>query len=249
MKYLLIPTLLLTTSSFTFANKEEAIKNIMIYEDFTTWIDSGEALFDWEKIVKSSPKKAVTTNKIKNDFAGNEVAANRDYANQWVRLKGTVKNVKLDSNGKMYADLTENYVNYKAYISDSEFAASLKPNQKVDMYCFNTTANSATQCINYPSSIWAKASEVNLAEIRTNKGMSSFSSILSKAVPDNIFNESCSKNIYSSICKNAVMNSMKDFEKIFEKDLKKSCSKSKESETCKNYKESIKDLEQFIKNK
>ncbi|MFH4307545.1 hypothetical protein WAJ73_22240, partial [Acinetobacter baumannii] len=91
-----------------------------------------------EKIVKSSPKKAVTTNKIKNDFAGNEVAANRDYANQWVRLKGTVKNVKLDSNGKMYADLTENYVNYKAYISDSEFAASLKPNQKVDMYCFNT---------------------------------------------------------------------------------------------------------------
>ncbi|MFV5458862.1 hypothetical protein VXR09_18055 [Acinetobacter baumannii] len=108
MKYLLIPTLLLTTSSFTFANKEEAIKNIMIYDDFTTWIDSGEALFDWEKIVKSSPKKAVTTNKIKNDFAGNEVAANRDYANQWVRLKGTVKNVKLDSNGKMYADLTEN---------------------------------------------------------------------------------------------------------------------------------------------
>ncbi|MFH4155580.1 hypothetical protein WAJ10_21795, partial [Acinetobacter baumannii] len=87
---------------------EEAIKNIMIYDDFTTWIDSGEALFDWEKIVKSSPKKAVTTNKIKNDFAGNEVAANRDYANQWVRLKGTVKNVKLDSNGKMYADLTEN---------------------------------------------------------------------------------------------------------------------------------------------
>ncbi|MFX6994404.1 hypothetical protein ABTH99_15915 [Acinetobacter baumannii] len=182
----------------------------MIYDDFTTWIDSGEALFDWEKIVKSSPKKAVTTNKIKNDFAGNEVAANRDYANQWVRLKGTVKNVKLDSNGKMYADLTENYVNYKAYISDSEFAASLKPNQKVDMYCFNTTANSATQCINYLGSIWAKASEVNLAEIRTNKGMSSFSSILSKAVPDNIFNESCSKNIYSSICKNAVMNSMKD---------------------------------------
>ncbi|MEO3340991.1 hypothetical protein ABGT03_17330, partial [Acinetobacter baumannii] len=66
------------------------------------------------------------------------------------------------------------------------------------------------QCINYLGSIWAKASEVNLAEIRTNKGMSSFSSILSKAVPDNIFNESCSKNIYSSICKNAVMNSMKD---------------------------------------
>jgi hypothetical protein len=39
----------------------------------------------------------------------------------------------------MYADLTENYVNFKAYISDSEFAASLQPNQKVDMYCFNAT--------------------------------------------------------------------------------------------------------------
>ena len=239
MKYLLIPTLLLITSSLAFANKEESIKNIIIYDDFTTWIDSGDALFDWEKIVKSSPKKAVTTNKIKNDFAGNEVAANRDYANQWVRLKGTVKNVKLDKDGKMYADLTENYVNFKAYISDSEFAASLQPNQKVDMYCFNATASSATQCINYQSSIWEKASEANLSEIRANKGISSFSSILSKAITDNTFNESCSKNIYSSICKNAVM-------KDFEKELKKSCGKSKESETCKNYKESMKDLEQFI---
>ena len=239
MKYLLIPTLLLTTSSLTFANKEESIKNIFIYDDFTTWIDGGETLFDWGKIVKSSPKKAVSINKIKNDFSGNEVAANRDYANQWIRLKGTVQNVKLDRDGKMYADLTENYVNFKAYISDSEFAASLRPNQKVDMYCFNTTAHSATQCINYPSSIWEKASEVNLSEIRANKGISSFSLILSKAVPDNIFNESCSTNIYSSICKNAVM-------KDFEKEFKKSCGKSKESETCKNYKESMKDLEQFI---
>ena len=239
MKYLLIPTLLLTTSSLTFANKEESIKNIFIYDDFTTWIDGGETLFDWGKIVKSSPKKAVSINKIKNDFSGNEVAANRDYANQWIRLKGTVQNVKLDRDGKMYADLTENYVNFKAYISDSEFAASLRPNQKVDMYCFNTTAHSATQCINYPSSIWEKASEVNLSEIRANKGISSFSSILSKSIPDNTFNESCSKNIYSSICKNAVM-------KDFEKELKKSCGKSKESETCKNYKESMKDLEQFI---
>lgn len=80
------------------------------------------------------------------------------------------------------------------------------------------------------------------SEIRENKGISSFSSILSKAVPDNIFNESCSKNIYSLTCKNAVMNSMTDFEKIIEKELKKSCGKSKESEACKNYKESIKDL-------
>lgn len=246
MKYLLIPTLLLITSSLAFANKEESIKNIIIYDDFTTWIDSGDALFDWEKIVKSSPKKAVTTNKIKNDFAGNEVAANRDYANQWVRLKGTVKNVKLDKDGKMYADLTENYVNFKAYISDSEFAASLQPNQKIDMYCFNATASSATQCINYQSSIWEKASEANLSEIRANKGISSFSSILSKAITDNTFNESCSKNIYSSICKNTVMSSENDFEKVIEKEFKKSCGKSKESETCKDFKESIMDLEKFI---
>ncbi len=246
MKYLLISTILLTTSSLAFASKEDSIKDFFIYDDFSTWLDSGKALFDWSKIVKTTPKKPVTINKIKSDFSGNEVAANRDYANQWVRLTGTVKNVKLDKDGKMYADLTQNYVNFKAYISNSEFAASLQPNQKVDMYCFNITANSATQCINYPSSIWEKASEVNLSEIRADKGISSFSSILSKAVPDNIFNESCSKNIYSPTCKNAVMNSMKDFEKIIEKELKKSCGKSKESEACKNYKESIKDLEDFI---
>jgi hypothetical protein len=42
MKYLLIPTLLLTTSSLAFASKEDSIKNILIYDDFTTWIDSGE---------------------------------------------------------------------------------------------------------------------------------------------------------------------------------------------------------------
>ncbi len=133
----------------------------------------------------------------------------------------------------MYADLTENYVNFKAYISNPEFAASLQPNQKVDMYCFNITANSATQCIDYPRSIWEKVPEVKLSEIRENKGISSFSSILSRTVPDNIFNESCSKNIYSSICKNAVMNSVKDFEKTIEKELKKSCGKSKYYETCK----------------
>lgn len=246
MKYLLIPTLLLITSSLAFANKEESIKNIIIYDDFTTWIDSGDALFDWEKIVKRSPKKAVTTNKIENDFSGNEVAANRDYTNQWVRLKGTVKNVKLDKDGKMYADLTENYLNFKAYISNSEFAASLQPNQKVDMYCFNATAYSATQCIDYPSSIWEKALEVNLSEIKANKGVSSFSLIVSQAVPDNVFNESCSKNIYSSICHNAVSNYMKDFGKLLEKEFKKSCGKSKESENCKNFKEKIKDLEQII---
>jgi len=246
MKHLLISTILLTTSSLAFASKEDSIKDIFIYDDFSTWLDSGKALFDWSKIVKTTPKKPVTINKIKSDFSGNEVAANRDYANQWVRLTGTVKNVKLDKDGKMYADLTQDYVNFKAYISNSEFAASLQPNQKVDMYCFHITANSAIQCINYPSSIWEKASEVNLSEIRANKGISSFSSILSKAVPDNIFNEYCSKNIYSPTCKNAVMNSMKDFEKIIEKELKKSCGKSKESETCKNYKESIKDLEDFI---
>ena len=171
MKYLLISTILLTTSSLAFASKEESIKYILIYDDFTTWLDNGKALFDWSEIVKTTPKKPVTINKIKSDFSGNEVAANRDYANQWVRLKGTVKNVKLDKDGKMYADLTENYVNFKAYISDSEFAASLQPNQKVDMYCFNATASSATQCINYQSSIWEKASEANLSEIRANKGM------------------------------------------------------------------------------
>ncbi|MBD0445155.1 hypothetical protein RFH95_04570 [Acinetobacter nosocomialis] len=246
MKYLLISTILLTTSSLAFATKEDSIKDIFIYDDFSTWLDDGKTLFDWSKIVKTTPKKPLTINKIKSDFSGNEVAAYRDYANQWIRLNGTVKNVRLDKDGKMYADLTENYANFKAYISNAEFAASLQPNQKVDMYCFNITANSATQCINYPSSIWERVSKANLSEIRENKGISSFSSILSKTIPDNIFNEYCSKNIYSSTCKNAVMNSMKDFEKTIEKELKKNCGKSKESEACKNQKESIKDLEKFI---
>lgn len=42
------------------------------------------------------------------------------------------------------------------------------------------------------------------------------------------------------------MNFMKDFEKIIEKELKKFCGKLKEFEVCKNYKELIKDFEDFI---
>lgn len=41
MKYLLISTILLTTSSLAFASKEESIKYILIYDDFTTWLDNG----------------------------------------------------------------------------------------------------------------------------------------------------------------------------------------------------------------
>lgn len=59
-----------------------------------------ERFYSTEWNSKTTPKKPVTINKIKSDFSGNEVAANRDYANQWVRLKGTVKNVKLDKDGK-----------------------------------------------------------------------------------------------------------------------------------------------------
>ena len=73
MKYLLISTILLTTSSLAFASKEDSIKNILIYDDFNTWINDGKSLFDWNKIVKISTKKSVTINKIKNDFSGNEV--------------------------------------------------------------------------------------------------------------------------------------------------------------------------------
>ena len=246
MKYLLIPTLSLITSSLAFANKEESIKNIIIYDDFTTWIDSGDALFEWEKIVKSSPKKAVTTNKIKNDFAGNEVSANRDYANQWVRLKGTVKNVKLDKDGKMYADLTENYVSFKTYISDSEFAASLQPNQKVDMYCFNTTANSATQCIDYTQSAWAKFSKKSLLDVDNvdiNKEISLISLLIADNISDEDFLQYCSSNIKSTNCKNLVLNLSNDLEKTLEKTFKKHCGKSKESESCKVFKGKVKNLE------
>ncbi|MFN4052653.1 MAG: hypothetical protein ACK4HS_11820 [Acinetobacter junii] len=247
MKYLLIPTLSFI-STLAFANKEESIQNIIIYDDFTTWLDNGKVLFDWEKIVKSIPQKPVTIEKIKNDFLGNEVAANRDYMNQWVRLKSTVKNVKFDKDGKMYADLTANYTNFKAYISNSEYAASLQPNQKVDMYCFNATAYSANQCIDYPSLIWEKVSlQGNLSAIKSNKGISLISQILSKSAPDNVFNESCSTNIYSSRCINTVLSYVEGIDKLAEKELKKSCGKSKESEHCKNLKASLKDLEQIIK--
>ena len=245
MKCLLISTLLMT-SSFAFASKEESIKNILIYDDFTTWIDSGDALFDWEKIVKISPKKAVTTNKIKNDFAGNEVAANRDYASQWIRLKGTVKNVKLDQNGKMYADLTENYVSFKTYISDSEFAASLQPNQNVDMYCFNATVNSATQCIDYTQSAWAKFSKKSLLDVDNvdiNKEISIISLLIADNISDEDFLQYCSSNIKSTNCKNLVLNLSNDLEKTLEKTFKKHCGKSKESESCKVFKGKVKNLE------
>jgi hypothetical protein len=49
MKYLLISTILLTTSSLAFANKEDSIKEIFIYDDFSTWLDNGKALFDWNR--------------------------------------------------------------------------------------------------------------------------------------------------------------------------------------------------------
>jgi hypothetical protein len=42
------------------------------------------------------------------------------------------------------------------------------------------------------------------------------------------------------------MSSEKDFEKIIEKEFKKSCGKSKESEACKDFKDSIMDIEKFI---
>lgn len=85
------------------------------------------------EIVKTSPQKPVTINKIKSDYTGNEVAANKKYGNQWARIKGSIKNIKIDKDEGMYADLTENYVNFKAYISNEDFTSSLNPNQKIDM--------------------------------------------------------------------------------------------------------------------
>ena len=246
MKYLLISTILLTTSSLAFASKEDSIKNILIYDDFNTWINEGEALLNWKDILQITPKKSVTTNKIKNDFSGNEVAANRDYLNQWVRIKGTVKNVKLEKDGKMYADLTENYTNFKAYIFDSKFAASLQPNQKVDMYCFNATANSATQCIDYPQSVWAKVSKKSLLDVDNvdiNKEISLISLLIADNISDEDFLQYCSSNIKSTNCKNLVLNLSNDLEKTLEKTFKKHCGKSKESESCKVFKGKVKNLE------
>lgn len=244
MKYLLIPTLLVTTSSLAFASKEDSIKNILIYDDFNTWINEGEALLNWKDILQITPKKSVTTNKIKNDFSGNEVAANRDYLNQWVRLKGTVKNVKLEKDGKMYADLTENYTNFKAYIFDSKFAASLQPNQKVDMYCFNATTNSATQCIDYPQSVWAKFSKKSLLDTDANKEISIISLLIAESISDEDFSKYCSSNLNSTNCKNIVLNLSNNIEKTLEKTFKKHCGKSKESESCKVFKDKVRDLEQ-----
>ncbi|TCB51030.1 hypothetical protein E0H80_06600 [Acinetobacter sp. ANC 4779] len=245
MKFLLILALL-AMSSLTFASKEDSVKNIIIHDDFTTWLDDGKALFNWNEIVKTSPQKSVTINKIKNDYAGNEVAANKRYRNQWTRIKGSIKNVKIDKDGGMYADLTENYVNFKAYISNEDFASSLNPNQKIDMYCFNVIASSAIKCIDYPNSIWNNASQTHLAEIRNNKGISSFLLIISDAISDDVFMKSCSENVYSSVCKSTIRNSIKDLDMIIDKALKKSCGKSREAESCINLKQSIKDLDQLI---
>lgn len=81
MKYFLILIILLIILLFVFVSKEDFIKDIFIYDDFSIWFDSGKVLFDWSKIVKIIFKKLVMINKIKSDFFGNEVVVNRDYVN------------------------------------------------------------------------------------------------------------------------------------------------------------------------
>jgi len=251
---LVLAIILLATSSFTLASKEEAIKTAIIYDDFSVWLDEGKSLFNWSKITNTTAQKPATIRKIRTDFEGNEVSAHREYTNKWTRIQGTVKNVKLDKDGRMYADLTENYINFKAYISNEDFASSLKPNQKIDMYCFNSTKNSTNNCINYPESIWRDAlSKPSLPMLMKSDFFSLMSFAISGSIPDDTFKTFCSEDIYSINCQNFLVNEIKknnDKSKSFDKEIKKKleqiCGKTKDLKNCGKFKDDLAKIESLL---
>jgi len=253
---LVLAIILLVTSSLTFASKEDAVKNAIIYDDFSIWLDSGSSLFNWSKITNMTPEKPVTTKKIRTDFEGNEVSAYRTYTNKWTRIQATIKNVKLDKDGRMYADLTENYIGFKAYISNEDFASSLKPNQKIDMYCFNSKKDSTNECINYPESIWRDAlSKPSLPIVMNSNFASLMASAISESIPNDTFKTFCSGDIYSTNCQNFIINQVnKNFDKSksFEKEIKKKfdqiCGKNKDPKDCEKFKDDAVKMKGLVNN-
>jgi len=252
---LVLAIILLVTSSLTFASKkEDAVKTAILYDDFSVWLDSGKTFFNWSKITNMAPQKPVTTRKIRTDFEGNEVSAHRTYTNKWTRIQATVKNVKLDKDGRMYADLTENYVGFKAYISNEDFASSLKPNQKIDMYCFNSTKDSTNSCINYPESIWRDAlSKPSLPMLMNSNFMSLISFAILENIPDDTFKTFCSEDIYSTNCQDFLKKEIKKIDinsKSYDKETKKKfeqmCGKIKDIKDCKKLKEDSVKIEGLV---
>jgi hypothetical protein len=251
---LVLAIILLVTSSLTFASKEDAIRNAVIYDDFFVWLDDGKSLFNWSKITNTTPQKPVTPRKIRTDFEGNEVSAHRTYTNKWNRLQATVKNVKLDKEGRMYADLTENYIGFKAYISNEDFASSLKPNQKIDMYCFNSTKDSTNNCINYPELVWRDAlSKPYLPMLMNSDFVSLMSFAISGSIPDDSFKTFCSEDIYSANCQNFLIKEIRKTEsnsKGFDKELKKKfeqiCGKNKDIKDCEKFKNDLVKIEDLV---
>ncbi|MCW8747935.1 hypothetical protein OQG75_18600, partial [Acinetobacter baumannii] len=212
------------------------------------------SLFNWSKITNTILQEPVTPKKIRTDFEGNEVSAHRAYTNKWTRIQATVKNVKLDKEGRMYADLTENYIGFKAYISNEDFASSLKPNQKIDMNCFNSTVDSTNNCISYPELVWRNALSKPYLPMLMNSDFISFISFtISRSIPDDSFKIFCSKDIYSANCHNFLIKEIRKngfFSKGFDKELKKKfeqvCGKNKDIKACEKFKDEIVKIEDLI---
>lgn len=247
--------ILLAISTITFANKDDAIKNALIHNDFSVWIDGGKSLFNWSKIVSKTPQSPVTTRKIKTDFEGNEVSANRKYTNKWTRIQGNVKNVKFEKDARMYADMTENYISFKAYISNADFASRLQPNQKVDMYCFNATINTASNCVDYPESILRDTSSSSSFQKIINSDF--ITMILSFMVPVNISNDAfktyCPNNVYSTDCENFTLEEVRKIDyksnkygKELEKKIEQICGKNKNTESCLKFKTDFMQVESLL---
>lgn len=223
--------------------KQDSFKDMLIVDDFNTWVDGGSYFLNWKKITNFSIEKAVNTQDIKNDYSSNEIAANRKYVNQWIRIQGIVNNTKIDKNGEMYTDLTQNYINFKAYISDENYAASLMPQQKVDMYCFNPTEETTSHCIDYKKLIWSKIPKETILNIENNSGID----LLVSAITTNeSIHKNCFENISSIACKNS-LNNKKDIQNTLMAIFKNACGESKDSEKCINLKKSGKDLQELIK--
>ena len=77
MKYIFL--FFIFFSNFALANDNKLVENILVQNDFEVWLDDGKALLDWEKILKKTKQKKITTNEIHQDFIENQVLFNKKY--------------------------------------------------------------------------------------------------------------------------------------------------------------------------
>lgn len=240
MKYIFL--FFIFFSNFALANDNKLVENILVQNDFEVWLDDGKALLDWEKILKKTKQKKITTNEIHQDFIENQVLFNKKYNNKWLRIKGIVENVKFDKDNSIYINLTSKYKSFRAYTNDSDFASMLKSNENVDLYCFNVVPSTAplmpystSKCLSYESQILGSSFQDYLKthDIKSNSKEFEFvSELIALLVPTQEIKSKCDQNEVSSECLNLISQTLesKETEKNIKKMLK-DCEKNN-SENC-----------------